>query len=176
MNKKKLPITIYRLLVLIIFVGSGVAFFIRVYRHPVFNELFIFQDIAECERLIPDDQSKFNMERYDSPTRDKKLKDLQYNEFFGMKFQSDTLKYEIFAYEFIDAESALKYFNNVTGKNMKMPDENKNFTSSQGMSSCELIVTYQNRAYCIFSSAQYAEDLDQLLASTFSQKLYDRSR
>ena len=88
------------------------------------------------------------------------------------------MKFEIFAYEFEDSNSALKYYVNVTGQKSyekKLPlddtDENKLFSASSGMSSYRLIVVYKNMAYKITAPKQYKAELHDLLSSTFSIKV-----
>lgn len=142
------------------------------------NEYFIFQNIEECELLIPEEQSQIDVNRYDSPDNDTNSKGLSFNSFWGMKFQSDSLKYEIFAYEFVDSNSALKYYVNVTGQHSyekKLPlnsqDENKLLSASKGMSSYRIVAVYQNKAYLIMAHKQYEDEINKLLANTFSQKI-----
>ena len=92
-----------------------------------------------------------------------------------MEFRSSDLKYEIFAYEFVDSNSALKYYINVTGqtsyeKELPLDEsyENKRLSSSKGMSSYRLIAVYQNKAYVIVAPKQYEDIINKMLASTFS--------
>lgn len=142
------------------------------------NEYFIFQTINECEQLIPADQNDLIIERYASPEKDKNLKELSYESFFGMKFYSNELEYEIFAYEFVDSDSTLEYYINVTGqksyeKELPLSDneENKRLSSSKGMSAYRLIAVYQHKAYVIVAPKQYEGAINKLLATTFSCRL-----
>ena len=142
------------------------------------SEYFIFQNINECEQLIPSDQSNLIIDRYASPEKDKNLKELSYKSFWGIKFHSNELEYEIFAYEFVDSNSALQYYINVTGQSSyekELPlsdgDENKRLSSSKGMSSYRLIAVYQHKAYVIVAPKQYEEAINKLLATTFSYQL-----
>ena len=109
---------------------------------------------------------------------DKNLKNLSYESFFGMNFHSNELEYEIFAYEFVDSDSALKYYINVTGQNSyekELPlddsDENKRLSSSKGMSSYRLIAVHQNKAYVIVAPKQYEDVINKMLTTTFSFQL-----
>ena len=182
-SKKNLPKLIISLIISVVvlwFIVIGVFFATSVIHmlqdFPL--EIFIFQTIDECEQLIPADQTDAEIERYDSPEKDKNLKDLSYDAFFGMNFESDELQYEIFAYEFVDSDSALKYFINVTGKSIyekDLPlsddDENKQFLASMGAFNYELIAVYQNRAYVISAPKRFRQDINELLANTFSYKI-----
>ena len=176
MNKKRLAPTV---LCLILFAVVGIVLLTYMTLNPLTREYFIFQNIEECELLIPTDHSNAEIIRYDSPSKDKKLKGLPYNNFWAVKFESDTLEYEIFAYEFVDSDSALKYYINVTGKNsyeknlpLKSEDENKLFCASRGMFFYEIVVIYQNKAYQIIVPNRYEDEVNNLLATAFSQQIF----
>lgn len=170
-SPKKSPILLGLIVVILLIVG----FVIYMLNYSSPNEYFIFQNIDECERLVSADQTDSIVERYVSPEKDKNLKNLSYESFFGMNFYSNELEYEIFAYEFVDSNSALKYYINVTGqtsyeKELPLDEsyENKRLSSSKGMSSYRLIAVYQNKAYVIVAPKQYEDIINKMLASTFS--------
>lgn len=174
MNKKTFTMVVCSIL----FAGVVIGALTYMFHHPLTHEYYIFQNLEECELLLPADRSQINIDRYDSPDSDKSLKELHYHDFWGLKFQSDALEYEIFAYEFTDADSALQYYINVTGQHryekklpLKSEDENKFLSASKGTSSYRMIGVYQNRAYQIITPKQYADEVNKLLANTFSQKL-----
>ena len=160
-----------------LFLGVVVAWFIYALLHPLPREYYIFQDIDECENLIPSDQADAHIDRYDTPDQDKSLKGLPYDRFFGMSFESSSLEYEIFAYEFEDADSALKYFVNVTGQNYeeRLPldeeDENILLSASSGMLQYQVVVVCRNRAYLLTAPNRYADEINELLGNTFSQEI-----
>lgn len=171
----------YIAVVSIVFVAIVIfAFGYMLFTQPLSGGYYIFQDISECEQLIPDDLAGVTVDRYDSPTKDEDLKGLPYKEFWGMKLSSDEIEYEIFAYEFDDSDSALKYFVNETGKSSylkELPlsddDENKHFTASKGIPSYHLIVIYKNKAYKVIAPSKYANSVNELMASSFSLKVFE---
>lgn len=174
LSLKKLPI-LFGLIVFILFIAGFVIYMLN-YSSP--NEYFIFQNLNECEQLVSIEQSDLVIDRYTLPDKDENLKELSYESFFGMKLHSNELEYEIFAYEFVDSDSALKYYINVTGQNSyekELPldddDENKRLSSSKGMSSYRLIVVYKHKAYFITAPKQYEDAINKLLANTFSYQL-----
>ena len=174
LSKKNIPVFICFGVILLFIVG----FIVYMLNYSSPNEYFIFQTIDECERLIPSDQTELIIERYVSPEKDKNLKNLSYESFFGMNFHSNELEYEIFAYEFVDSDSALKYYINVTGQNSyekELPlddsDENKRLSSSKGMWSYRLIAVHQNKAYVIVAPKQYEDVINKMLTTTFSFQL-----
>lgn len=163
-------------LIAVLLLIAGFVIYTLEYSSP--NEYFIFQTIDECQQLIPADQNDLIIEQYASPEKDKNLKDLSYESFFGMNFNSNELEYEIFAYEFVDSNSALKYYINVTGQNsyekeLPLDDnaENKRLSSSKGMSSYRLIAVYQHRAYVIVAPKQHEDTINNMLTTVFSFQL-----
>ena len=145
------------------------------FAHRSSHRFYIFETIHDCENLIAYEQTEADIIRYhQAADHDRDIGNLNYREFFGMQYQSPTLEYEIFAYEFEDKDSALRYFVSVTGKSnfeKNLPlieeDTNKLFSRSIGMSTDRIVVTYQNKAYQITAPNQYIEKIDQMLESTF---------
>ncbi len=143
------------------------------------NEYFIFQNINECNQLLPADQSDLTIDRYTLPEKDKYLNNLSYEHFWGMKFYSAELEYEFFAYEFVDSNSALKYYINVTGQSsykkelpLSSDNPNRRLCSSKGMFSYILVAVYQNKAYLVIAPDEYDNEINKLLAETFSYQLF----
>lgn len=138
------------------------------------NEYFIFNTLTECENLIPTDETDVTVVRYTIPSCDKDIEGLSYRSFFGMKLQSDALKYEIFAYEFDDAESALAYGIRASGRyDYKVPEdqESKFWSLSRGTTSVHIVVAFRNKAYQLNAPSEYTDEIKKLLAEVFSQKL-----
>jgi len=163
-------------IVFVILIAFTIQIFNSLTQTP--GNFYIFNSISECEKLIPVDKSNINVEIYDDNNKDENSKGLLYNGFFGMNYESEELKYEIFAYEFENADSALSYYVNVTGQKSyeeKLPlnssDENKLLSASSGMFSYSLIVVYKNMAYQINAPKQYKNEIIEMLSTTFSIKV-----
>ncbi len=176
MKKRKKTVALFIFIILIgcFFVGL----FLHMLNNPLSHEYYIFQNISECEQLIPSDQSNAKIEIYNNVSNDKDLKDLSYKDFFSMNYQSDTLEYELFAYEFEDSDSALKYYVNATGQRIyekKLPleseDENNLLYASKGMSYYRIVVIHKNTAYQLIAPNRYQKEVNELLASSFSIKM-----
>ena len=158
-------------MIIFVFVIGGI--------HPLPGEYLIFQSIDECEALIPEDQSGVKIERYATPDADKDLKGLPYERFFGMQFESDEMEYQIFAYEFENIESALKYFENATGKKYSLEEDQafleqrdyQIFSASSGMTSSRIVVLSENRAYQLRAPKRYIDEIHAVLKDTFSQQV-----
>ena len=175
MKKRTKPTILIISIAAIILIGFFVQMFMGNNTHDKYH---IFAEIGECNKLIPVDQTNIKMDMYGTASKDKDLQNLSYNDFFAMDYKSDSLQYEIFAYEFEDSDSALKYYVNVTGQKSyekKLPlddtDENKLLSASSGMFSYRLIVVYKNMAYQIIAPKQYKSELHNLLSSTFSIRI-----
>ncbi|MBQ7968442.1 MAG: hypothetical protein IJ292_01285 [Clostridia bacterium] len=175
-HKKSFIIILVCASIIFIFIVGFIIYMLK-YFSP--SEYFIFQNINECERLIPTEQSDLTIERYTSPDKDKYLKDLSYKDFWGMKLLSNELEFEIFAYEFVDSDSALKYYINVTRQNsykkelpLSTDNDNKRLSSSKGMFVYRLVVVYQNKAYLVVAPSQYDDAINKLLSDTMTYKLF----
>lgn len=92
----------------------------------------IFADIAECEVLKNSTLEGARFEEYDASEKDRYLKKLDYNACFAGKFTCDEFAFEIYAYEFTDADGAKQYFENATGKNQSS-DDKSSFSLVQGI-------------------------------------------
>ena len=169
--RKKLPI----IAVPILFFGIvAVALIYMFFNNPLPKEYYIFENLEECEGLIYTDIDDECFSKYELPSNDKDLDGLSYNKFWGGEFKSESLKYEIFAYEFEDDASALKYYANVSGKNIDLSYQEKHnglFLASSGMTSYELVVISQNRAYKLIAPNRDIDEINTLLCETFSQKI-----
>lgn len=156
-----------------------VVFLVRIITVSLSNhKYYIFSEISECEHLIPDNKDGVTVERYSNADNDEDLKELSYEEFFGMKYKSDILEYEIFAYEFSNSDSALEYYVNVTGKKsleknlpLDIEDENKLWSTSSGMILFEVVVTHKNKAYKLTAPKQYEREINELISIVFSTEI-----
>lgn len=131
-------------------------------------DYYIFQDIEECQNIISLNYTNGEFVAYNNPNNDKNLKDLKHIDFFAGKYKSDELIFEIYAYQFENANEARRYFNNVTGKNAELET---NFSSSQGISQYRLIVIDGEYAYCVTTSKSNAQELIKVLEKIFSKKI-----
>ena len=110
------------------------------------TDYYIFADISECEQLISEPNKNITVTRYASPTEDKSLKRLEYNSFFAAEYSSDSLKFEIFAYEFASTNISKQYFKNCTGKERV---DDCSFLASSNRVKYELVVFENERAYTV---------------------------
>ena len=143
------------------------------------DDCYIFQSIDECEALIPNDQSEVKIERYATPNADKDLKDIPYESFFGMQFKSDEMKYQIFAYEFEDFESALKYFVNASGTSYSYEEDRATIEQydyalyfvAKNPLSCHFVVISQNNVYQLRAPNRYFDEIYAVLKDIFSKQV-----
>jgi hypothetical protein len=78
--------------------------------------VYIFNDISECENISFLKYENSILYRYENPSADTYLRKLSYVEYFAARYESNELEFEIFAYVFENSETAMQYFENVTGK------------------------------------------------------------
>lgn len=133
------------------------------------HDFYIFENISECQGIQNSTLSGAKFEHYEIE-KDKKLKGLTYTERFCGKFSCDEFEFEIFAYEFENAESAKKYFDNVTGT----ADNIESYTSfygNFGMFSVDIMVFDFEKAYRVNLSKSDIEEVFQFLSTVFSKKI-----
>lgn len=129
---------------------------------------YIFENIKECATLETQKTKESYITLYDSPSKDKNLNDLKYDEFYAGKYSSDELSFEIFAYQFIDSDNAKIYFKNNTGIETNL---DTHYLASGGISKYNVIVIDNKNAYCINTKKSQANELMLYLSEVFSKKL-----
>ena len=130
--------------------------------------VWIFDDISECEAITQLSYEDAELVKYETPTADKHLKNLSYSRFFAAEYKSKEVEFEIFAYEFNDFASAQKYFENVTGIDGSSVS---NFVISSGMTRSEIVVLDNERAYTVLTSRADLKETERALGELFSKKL-----
>lgn len=125
-------------------------------------DVHIFSSIEECQGLKADNAE---VKIYEDTNDDKNLKNLEFQEFFGCKYSSDDLSFELFAYVFSNPETAMRYFANKTGRTN---NTNPTFLSSGGMSYYSRIVVSENKAYVVYCKNSDGEEVIKFINSCFS--------
>ena len=131
-------------------------------------DIHIFSDINECQNITNLKSDNADVEIYDFPKKDKNIKKLKYQEFFGCKYTSDDFSFELFAYEFSSVDMAMSYFINFTGKEN---DPNPTFCDSSGMFWFERIVVKENKAYAVRCKKEYKDKMIELINSCFKEEI-----
>lgn len=134
------------------------------------TEHYIFSDISECDYLLTATDGAVILQT--QTEQDKHLKGLVYENCRSAEYSAEELHFKIFAYEFVDEDSAKAYFHNVTGKNV---DFDTNFSLSSGMFGySHLIVIDGGNAYCIDSTAKDYKELEALLKESFTVNISEK--
>jgi len=129
---------------------------------------YIFEDISECENIEKLKSEDAVVTVYDSPDSDKNLGDLQYDDFYCASYESKELDFEIFAYDFVDSDSAKEYFRNDTGLH-KIRDTH--YLESGGMGYSRIIALDYDRAYITTFKTRDLREVKTFLAKVFSKKI-----
>lgn len=130
-------------------------------------DVYIFADINECSTISELANHSGSIELYHSPNSDKNLKDSAYTNFYACKYSGE-YSFELFAYEFVDDETAKAYYERA---NSRPCTQSASFTSVTGMFHYELCVVNGNKAYFIKSNRESADEVTDLLSNTFSIKI-----
>lgn len=137
---------------------------------PKDYEIYIFTELSECYALEDKQSEEIQITVYDSPEKDKDLRNLVYTECYACNYSSSELQFDLFAYEFPTQETAKKYFKNATGKDTT---EIFNYSGSKGLSSFRLIVIKDNLAYSIHTRASDEEKATSVINQLFSEKIIE---
>ena len=131
------------------------------------DHVYIFQDIEECRKLaLYEDDATVTL--YDNPNRDKNYREQSYLSFVDMNYQSKTMSFTLYAYEFENEDLAKQYFVKATGKKY---DSDYYWSKSGGMTQYQIVVAFENKAYCLKTKLLYIKSVDALLAKEFSNML-----
>ena len=132
-------------------------------------EIKIYSDIEECKNIVTFDADQAEIHIYDTPVKDKNLKDLEYRKFFGCEYIAEDCNFEIFAYEFDSSDVAMAYFKNETGKGN---DPNPTFTDSSGIFSYRRIVVNNNMAYIVTCRNIHKDKVIDYINKCFSVNVF----
>ena len=128
----------------------------------------MFSDIGECHAIENLNHNNADIKIYASTDQDRYIKDLQFQHYFGCRYTSDELSFELFAYEFSNDDTAMLYFKNLTGKDI---DPNPTFCDSSGMYWFKRIVVKENKAYAIHCKKEHKDKTIELINSCFKEKM-----
>lgn len=131
---------------------------------PVF---YIFEDINECENIEKFKSEDAVVTIYDSPDSDKNLGDLQYDDFYCASYESKDMDFEIFAYDFVDSDTAKEYFRNETGL---QEIRDTHFLASGGIG-YSIIVLDNDRTYIATFKTRDLEEVKTFLSKVFSKRI-----
>ena len=175
-NKK----IIVRTLIILISIVTVIAIIFSFVQNAIsfFNNsssiYYIFADISECEKLLSyENTNNQKVIKQLTPNNDEKLKKLPYNQYFAIEYKSDTLYYQIYAYEFYNSDDALNYFVNVTGQTSFYSHANKQyhdvyFLEYKGLSFYNIVVSVENKAYRITTRKKHENEIKRMLGNVFS--------
>ena len=127
--------------------------------------VYIFADIDECNNIVLQKSDDAEVDVYDSPDKDKYLKDLEYDSFYACKYKSDDLKFKLFAYDFFDKESAQEYFERCADRDCVGDTD---FLTTRGMMNYEVRVRYGDCAYILYTRSGYKKQVDEYLSNLFT--------
>jgi hypothetical protein len=138
--------------------------------YPTYQPMF--QDLDECKELMHYEQLPAEIKEYTDPQIDKNFKNFEYERFWGMSYHSENLDYEIYAYEFTNAEAVLKYCRQVSKNNNTHIDESGTLYLTQlGGGEYIIFVVKDNMAYKLVAYNTPNFKINNMLSKVFSIKV-----
>ena len=131
-------------------------------------EIYMFSDLSECRAIGSEELEGVQVTLYDSPAKDKYIKDLLYADYYACNYSSADLQFDLFAYEFPDQATAQVYFKNATGKDTT---QTATFSISQGLMTYRRIVISNNLAYSVRTQVSDADAVIEIINQIFSEKI-----
>lgn len=129
------------------------------------TEYRIFADIAECEQIVSNKPGDAQIEVYETAEKDKYLRNLEYEAFFGATYASMEMRFQLFAYDFADSETARAYYEAVTGKDGALITD---VLAEKGLFSSDLIVRVDDKAYRVKMPSRYTRRVTDYLNEIFT--------
>lgn len=129
------------------------------------NEAYMFADISECENIVLNKSEDTEVTVYDTPEKDKNLKDFEYDSFYAVKYKSKEMNFEIFAYDFVDIDTAKNYFEECANRECI---GNKDFYISSDLINHTIRAFDEDKAYVLYSRLGYRESVNEFLSNVFS--------
>ena len=161
-NKRKA----YAIVAIVLFLCIAAAWLLLSIRYlrAIDRNYYIFGDIQECRELAFY-ESDATVSTIESPEQDKKYQGQSFASFVGMRYQSEKMSFTLYAYEFDNNDQAKQYFQKVTGKKN---DSKHYFSKSGGMSTYQIVIAYENKAYRLETKLRYIKQVDAMIAERFS--------
>lgn len=154
------------LICVLVVVLAGFAIVSPIFQGHWDAKICIFADMAECESLEDLSVGEGRFTRYHNTALDDKLNGLQYTSFFSGSYSCDQFEFEIFAYKFVNANSAKTYFENVTGKNSDSRESN--FSLVSGAVRSHIAVFSGDSAYAAYFPTSALTNVLEILSKQFT--------
>lgn len=132
------------------------------------NNVYIFRDLGEC-RALTSYEGDASVALYDATDPDKEYKGQTFTDFVGMDYQSGTMVFTLYAYEFENEDQAKQYFVDVTGQ--KYDSDYYYLLSSGNTFRFRIVVAFENKAYRIEAKNKYIKQVCAMIAECFSIQL-----
>ena len=127
----------------------------------------MFSSIEECQQIEANKEDDATV-TFLSTGDDKHLDGLTPLMSYNCHYTSDTMSFELFAYNFATMEDADAYFENVTGKSNNPA---VTFLRSGGMSSYRCIAMDHEKVYCFICPNSCRNEVDVYVNNCFSETI-----
>ena len=87
------------------------------------RDFYIFEDISQCEKIVENKSEDAIVTVMETPSADKNLRSLPYEEFWGCEYESNEMEFTLYAYVFQDYDTASKYYRRAASRERKLDKE-----------------------------------------------------
>lgn len=128
----------------------------------------IFADMGECAKIVEDADADTRIEKYEDPKADAVWNGTDYKSFFGIRYRSRTLSFQLFAYEFKDVAAARLYYKGNAGNAREMENETSYFINAACGDQVRVSVFHGEKVFTVYTYAEQERSVMQCLYSHFS--------
>lgn len=133
------------------------------------TNVYMYSSIQECNAITYVKAEDAVVTIYEDSSQDKYIEGIDYAAYFGCKYYSETMQFELFAYEFSDEDAAGTYFKNVTGKKNT---SQKNYSDNTGIATYRRIALQDNKVYVVRSPKKDAVEVCEFINQIFSNQIF----
>ena len=110
---------------------------------------YIFSSVDDFTQIEENCNDEIKIKKYDSYEKDEYMDGLVCSKFYAAQYSSKEFKFEIFAYEFENADVSKQYFKSAADRES---EENTNFLEWGGLGHSEIVVINDQCAYVVLTS------------------------
>lgn len=132
------------------------------------NSVYIFKDIRECNNILINKGDSDFVSLLLTTEGDENLKGMDYQNFFGALYETDSMHFKIYAYDFVDSKTAKRYFKACAKRECMGNRDCCVYTDSKKFVVTALCST---RAYSLYTEPRCSRAVENYIKRAFSEEV-----
>ena len=129
-------------------------------------ELYMFEEIEQCEKIVENKSEDAIVTVMETPSTDKKLRSLPYEEFWGCEYASDEMEFTLYAYVFQDYDTASKYYRRAASRTS---NDSIEFSISGNFFHYTNVMISDTRVCAVYTKGKHEKATRDYLNSIFTE-------